>query len=272
VRARAVRLLVAAGLAGAGWAAAARADEIAVTIPTRPGVTETFAFDAPAEPKAVAILKAASDKLAAAKTMSFTAIATYESPARTLQPLAYTLLNEVTLERPDKLRVITPADGPRNEFYYDGKQMVAFEPQAGLVAIANAPPTIDEMLKVAYQKAAITFPFDDVIAADPYKDLGPELKLAFYIGQSHVVGGVPTEIVGIANGVAQAQVWIGTEDKLPRMIRVTYFNEPGNYRHLVEFSNWKLDIAIPPGTFGSEQAMKAKRIEFVAPDAEPAKK
>ena len=38
------------------------------------------------EPKATAILKAASDKLAAAKTLRFTAIATYESPARTGQP------------------------------------------------------------------------------------------------------------------------------------------------------------------------------------------
>lgn len=34
----------------------ARADEIAVTIPTRSGVTETFAFASPAQPKAAAIL------------------------------------------------------------------------------------------------------------------------------------------------------------------------------------------------------------------------
>ena len=44
------------------------------------------------EPKALDILKAASAKLAAAKTLQFTAVATYESPARTGQPLAYTSL------------------------------------------------------------------------------------------------------------------------------------------------------------------------------------
>lgn len=37
-------------------ASAARADEIAVTIPTRAGVTETFAFAAPAEPVAALVL------------------------------------------------------------------------------------------------------------------------------------------------------------------------------------------------------------------------
>ena len=53
------------------------------------------------EPKAMAILKAMGDRLAAAHSMSFTALATYESPAVTGQPLAYTSLYEVALQRPD---------------------------------------------------------------------------------------------------------------------------------------------------------------------------
>jgi hypothetical protein len=218
------------------------------------------------EPKALEILKVASDRLAAAHSMTFTAIATYESPATTLQPLAYTTRSEVTLQRPDKLRVITPADGPATEFYYDGKVMMAYSPNSNLVAMADAPPTIDAMLKVAYDKAAIYFPFDDVIAADPYKDVGPGLKLAFVIGQSHVVGNTVTDMVAIANDTAQAEIWIGAEDKLPRMLRVTYFNEPGNFRHIVEFSNWHLDAVIPPGAFASEKAAKAIRIKFASPD------
>jgi hypothetical protein len=218
------------------------------------------------EPKALAILKAASDKLAAAHTMSFTAVATYESPARTLQPLAYTTLSEVTLERPDKLRVITPGDGPPNEFYYDGKTIMAYEPDANLVAVADAPPTIDAMLKFAFDKAAIYFPFDDVLMSDPAKVIAPGLKLAFVIGQSRVVGGTVTDMVALADENAQAEVWIGAEDKLPRRVRVTYFNEPGNFRHDVEFSHWLLDPDLPPGTFASDQAAKARRIKFASPD------
>jgi hypothetical protein len=219
------------------------------------------------EPKALEILKAASARLAGAHSMTFTALATYESPARTLQPLAYTVLSEVTLQRPDKLRVISPGDGPPTEFYYNGKTIVAYSPKENLVAMADAPATIDAMLKMAYQKAAISFPFDDVISADPYKDLGPELKLAFVIGQSRVVGGTVTDMIGVANSVAQAEIWIGASDKLPRMVRVTYFNEPGNFRHVVEFSNWHLDPVLPPGTFASAQAAKAKRVKFESPDA-----
>lgn len=259
-----------AALAALASAAGVQAQQPNPTTAPPPGPFVLLPDQPELDARALDVLKAASARLAAARTMSFTAVATYESPAKTLQPLAYTVLSEVVLQRPDKLRVISPGDGPATEFYYDGKQIAAFEPQANLVAIADAPGTIDEALKFAYQKAAITFPFEDIIAADPYKDLGPDLKLAFYIGQSRVVGGTLTDIVGIANSMAQAQVWIGAEDKLPRMIRVTYFGEPGNFRHVVEFSNWKLDPAIPPGAFSSEQALKAKRIKFAAPDGEPA--
>src|SRR5262245_25915740 len=58
------------------------------------------------EPKAIEILKAASNRLAAAHSMSFTAVVTYESPSRLGPPLAYTTKSEVTMQRPDKLRVL----------------------------------------------------------------------------------------------------------------------------------------------------------------------
>jgi hypothetical protein len=64
------------------------------------------------EPKAIELLKAASARLAAARTMSFMAIVSYESPSRLGPPLVYSTKSEVTLQRPDKLRVLTSGDGP----------------------------------------------------------------------------------------------------------------------------------------------------------------
>src|SRR5436305_8845251 len=58
------------------------------------------------EPKALDILKAASSRLAAAHTMKFTAIHFYENPSRQGHPVAFTTKSEVTLQRPDKLRVM----------------------------------------------------------------------------------------------------------------------------------------------------------------------
>jgi len=220
------------------------------------------------EPKAVDLLKAMSARLAAARTMSFTAVATYESPSRLGPPLTYTTLSEVTLQRPDKLRVITPGDGPASEFYYDGTTMMAYAPAANLVALAPAPATIDAALKQAYDSAAIYFPFTDVIVADPYEDIADELKRAFYIGQSHVVGATTTDMVGIAGGKIFAQIWIG-EDKLPRRIRVVYASDPARLRQEVDFSNWKLDAPLAAEDFTSARAAGATHIEFARPDPRP---
>jgi hypothetical protein len=221
------------------------------------------------EPRAIDLLKAMSARLASARTMTFTAISTYESPSHIGPPLAYTTISEVTLQRPDKLRVITPGDGPASEFYYDGKTMMAYVPAENLVAVAEAPPTIDGALKAAYDSAAIYFPFTDVIVADPYKDFADSLEHAFVIGQSRVVGGTTTDLVAIVSDRVFGQVWIGADDKLPRMIRAVYADDPSRLRHQVEFSNWRLDGQIPADAFASSRAASAPRIPFARPDPKP---
>ena len=231
-----------------------------------PPPTVVFLPDKPElEPKAVELLQAMSAKLAGAKTLSFTSVATYESPARTGQPLAYMVKSEVILERPNRLRVNTLGDGPRSDFIYDGKTVMAYTPGADLVAVAEAPDTIDATLKAAYDFAAIYFPFTDVIVSDPWQGIADQLRLAFVMGQSEVVGNTRTDIVVIANDTTQAQIWIGAEDRRPRRIRATYFNERGNFRHDAELSNWKVDRKLPAGTFASQQALKAKQVPFAPP-------
>jgi hypothetical protein len=221
------------------------------------------------EPRAIEILKASSTRLAAARTMRFTAVASYESPSRLGPALLYTTRSEVTLARPDKLRVIVTGDGPASEFYYDGKAMMAFAPAEKLVAVADAPPTIDAALEAAYHSAGIYFPFTDAIVADPYGDIATDLELAFYIGQSRVVGGTTTDMVAYASHGVFVQMWIGAGDKLPRMARAVFRKDPLRLRHQVEYSNWKLGGALPAGAFASPRAASAKRMPFTHPDPGP---
>jgi len=219
------------------------------------------------EPKAIEILKASCARLAAAHSMSFTAIVAYESPSRTGFPLAYATKSEVIMQRPDKLRVVTLGDGPASEFYYDGKMMMAYSPAEDLVAVADAPPTLDETMEVAYHTAAIYFPFDDVIVSDPYKDIADDLRMAFYIGQSNVIGGVTTDIVAYNTGGVFVEIWIGADDKLPRMLRAIYADDPLRLRHGLELTNWHIDPDVSADFFTSQKAANAKHINFARPDA-----
>ena len=219
------------------------------------------------EAKALDVLKAMGERLAAAKSLSFTALVTDEHPSRLGPALAYTSQYEVLLQRPDRLRVVTLGDGPATEYYYDGKTLTAYVPAEDLVAVTEAPATIAATLSAAYQQAGIYLPFTDLIVADPYKDLSEGLIYAFYIGQSKVVGGTLTDMVAFANQDVFVQAWIGVEDRLPRLARAVFAKDPMRLRSVMEFSNWKLDPAAAPDAFASPKAGTAKRIEFAHPAA-----
>ncbi len=262
-------LIVALGVLWAGSANAAQAQTMkpqAAKSAKSPGK----AAGAPAvqkviEPRAIDILKATSARLAAAKSLTFTAVVSYESPSRYGPPLIFTTKSDVALLRPNKLRVVTFGDGPASEFYYNGKTMMAFAPAENLVAVTNAPPTIDGALDFAFDSAAIYFPFTDLIVTDPYKDIADGLELAFYIGQSTVVGGTRTDMVAyVTNGVF-VQAWIGVEDKLPRRVRAAYLNDPAQLRHEMELSNWQIDPPVATEFFESAKAAAATPMPFAHP-------
>ena len=222
------------------------------------------------EPKAVEILKATSNKLASAHTLTFTAIETFESLSRQGVPLVYGNKFETVLQRPNKLRVLLEGDGPASEFYYDGKIVMAYAPAENLVAVADAPDTIDKTLEAVFHSAAIYFPFTDLIVTDPYGDMAPGLKHAYYVGQSHVVAGITTDIVAFAGNGIFAEMWVGADDKLPRIVHAIYLDDPDHLRHNLILSDWKLDAPVSDDFFTSSSASSAKHMQFAHPNPESA--
>lgn len=256
----AAALLTATALAGIGTATAQSAAKPTVAAPA-----------IELEPRALGILKGTCDTLAAAKTVSFRAVVAEESPSRLGPPLLYSSRYQVTLQRPDKLRILSPGDGPATEFYYDGKSMAAFAPKENYIARADAPPTIDAALDQAFTKAQIYYPFMDLLDAEPCKNLLKGLRVAFYMGESESVGGVKTYMVAYANDHAFVQAWIGVDDKLPRRLRAIYRKDPAMLRHEMEISDWKLGVPVAAGTFAvPAAAAKALPIPFDRPDRTPA--
>jgi len=217
------------------------------------------------EPRAMDLLKAACERLAAAKSMSFTAVASYEYPSKLGPPILYTVHYDVAMQRPNQLKVIVPGDGPASEFYYDGKSIMAYAPTENLVAVADAPPTIEGALRAAFQTADIYFPFTDLLVTDPYAAMTDGAILAFYIGPSGEVGGTKTEMVAWANPEIFLQIWIGVDDKLPRRVRAIYSADPANLHHQLDLSSWQIDAQIPAEAFTSEKAKSAQPMKFERP-------
>jgi hypothetical protein len=108
-----------------------------------------------------------------------------------------------------------------------------------------------------------------MIVADPYEGIADGLQQAFYIGQSGMVGGTTTDMVAIVNKWVFEQIWIGADDKLPRMARAVFLQDPTGLRHQIEFSNWQLDAAVAADAFASPSAAAAKPMPFARPDPIP---
>ena len=258
-------------LAATGFAAALPARVLAqapATPPaTRPAGKPAAAPQPLMEARALDLLRASSARLAASNSMAFTATVGYEYPSRLGPPLLYTVRYEVLMQRPNRLRVLIPGDGPASQFFFDGRTIMAFAPERNLVAIEPAPPTIDAALQTAFQRSSLDFPFTDLLMSDPYRALTDGVFHAFRIGPSAVIGGVPTEMVAIANKDVFLQIWIGVNDKLPRRIRAVYAADRLRLRHQMDLSDWKLDPPIPAGAFDSPQARAARRMPFQNPGA-----
>ena len=152
---------------------------------------------------------------------------------------------------------------------YNNGLIQPYAPSENLVAVADAPPTIDATLRAAFEKAAIYYPFTDLIVADPFAALTDGAILAFTIGQSDLVGGTRTDMVAWASDDVFLQIWIGADDKLPRRIRAVYRTDPYALGHQMGLSNWQLDGTLAPDAFMSQKAQSAKRIAFANPAGTP---
>ncbi len=201
-------LLIGAALGLPAFAQAPAQTAPAAKAAAAPALKKAAAKPTPARPileqRAVDLLQAMSQRLAAAKSMSFTALASYEYPSRLGPPIVYTVRHEVAFQRPNQLKIVVPGDGPATEFYYDGKEMIAFAPAENLVAVAAAPPTLEAALKQAFDRAAIYFPFTDLLLPDPYGAISAGALLAYVVGPSAVVGGVKTDMLVWASNEGQA--------------------------------------------------------------------
>ena len=74
-------------------------------------------------------------------------------------------------------------------------------------------------------------------------------------------------MVAYVTGDVFVQIWIGSEDKLPRRVYAVYLNDRARLRHVLELSNWQLDAGVPSDAFVSTKAAGAARIAFARPDA-----
>ena len=214
------------------------------------------------EQGALDIIKQMSTKLSSAKTLQFQARVQSDAPSIDGIPVIYTSNSDFAIQRPNKMAVMTSGQGLASELIYDGKSIVAITPNTEIVAFSKAPGNIDDMAQYIFKKAGLYFPGGMILLSDPYTSLTGDMRAAFIVEKTKLVGGVETDVIVLAGSGVEGQFWIGSKDKLPYMISMIYTKEPNRPRVTIDFSHWKVNAKIDSERFNTAKIANAIKVDF----------
>src|SRR6516225_10710845 len=201
------------------------------------------------DPLALKVLKAVTDPIRDAKAFSFRTRGIREYLGSNGQIITYFTTADITVSRPDKLRVDFKGRGQDVQLYHDGEQTVLYAPGPKLYAvIPSKAKTLDGML-AELEKRNVYLPAKNLLASDPYQTLVPDLKTGYVIGKVQMYGKQVHQLA-FTEKDAEYQLWV-TGEPDPRIqglevVNMALAHEP---RVMIEFSNWDLSPQIQADTF-----------------------
>jgi len=214
------------------------------------------------DPRALATLKSMSERLASARSLTVRTDNTVPMLGPNLQWISLVGTARVALERPNGLFIARAGDQTPMEIYYDGKTLTLHEPVERLYAEVSAPATVDATLTEVFGPALAGFPYLALLMSDPFAALTTDLGGALYVGHS-MIDGVKTEHLALRSPGVDWEIWIGAEDRLPRLVQAKYLDLGKAPAITTRFHDWSLGPQIPAATFRLEKAAGAKQIDYV---------
>jgi len=215
------------------------------------------------DPLALKVLKAVTNPIRDAKAFSFRTRGIREYLGSNGQMITYFTTSDITVERPDKLRVDFKGRGHQVQLYFDGGQTVLYAPEPKLYAVVpSASKTLDDVLQ-DLEKRDVFLPAKNLLATDPYQTLVPHIKTGYVIGQVQMYD-KPVHQLAFTEKDAEYQLWVPGEPN-PRIqglevINMALAREP---RVMLEFSDWNLSPQIQADTFSFKKPADAKQIDFL---------
>ncbi|MSQ97809.1 MAG: DUF2092 domain-containing protein [Xanthomonadales bacterium] len=215
--------------------------------------------------RALDLLRGMSDTLAKAQTMSFRVRSLVPFAAPSGQHISLFGSSLVAMQRPNKLFVETGGDLFPHKLYFNGKTVTTVGADQQFYAQETAPTTVEALIQTEHPGSDALAPFVDLLAADPYARLTQDSAAsALVVGQS-TIEAVNTDHLAFSGNGVDWEIWIGAEDKLPRLMVVHYRSGELQPTFTAVFSDWQLGAPTPAETFDATIPKDAEKIEFKLP-------
>ena len=215
--------------------------------------------------RALNLLKGMSDTLAKAQTMNFKVRSLIPFSTPSGQQISLFGTSRVAMQRPDKLFVETRGELFPHKLYFNGKTVTAIGIEKKFYTQqTTSASTIEALIEKEHPGSDALAPFVDLLVADPFARLTKDLSSALLVGQS-TLDAVNTDHLAFSGGGVDWEIWIGTKDKLPRLMIVHYLGGERQPTFTATFSDWKLGAPIAASTFNAIIPKDAVKIEFKHP-------
>jgi hypothetical protein len=214
------------------------------------------------EPKADDVLKKACACLTDLKQFGIKVEETFDEISASGQKIQMSNRREVFVRRPNCLYARSAGDTTSRLFYYDGKTITLFDPEAKVYANSEAPETLDAMFDFLHEKLGFTIPTADLLFSDPYKVLTEQVEEGEYVGLHHV-GERKCHHLAFRQRRIDWQLWVDAGDKpLPLKFLLTYRQMPGEPQFATVF-DWDVSAKIAEDAFTFQPPSDAKKIAFL---------
>jgi hypothetical protein len=162
---------------------------------------------------------------------------------------------EVTVARPNRIATKVVGGKGGRDLYADGKNLSLHDPKMKLYATVPMRTSIDGLVDRIDAKYGFTPPIAEFVLSDPYsKGFKQVAKSVTYIGRdtrSAGFFGKKTEChhLALKGKAADAELWIGVADQLPRTLIATFKDRPGQPKLRIDFSDWNLAANVNASAF-----------------------
>lgn len=214
------------------------------------------------------ILRQMSERLAAAPAFRFEATREVDSSLLPGFALSGKVRIAALVQRPGKFAAFSESKSDSRQFIANGRTLTVFDARKNFYATIPTPPTIDGLIDKLDEKYGFTPPLADFAVSNPFQEFKRQAKMIESLGRAKVgtgflgLGGVETNHIALKGRVADAELWIGVKDHLPRKLVAT-FHRPGRPQVRVDFLAWDLAPHVSPADFSFTPPKGALKIEMV---------
>lgn len=205
-------------------------------------------------------MRAMSDYLANASSISAVFDSTIEIVTPSLQKIQFASSGKLALQRPSRVRVERTGGYADATFIFDGKSFGVFERDRNVFAQASIPGSIDDVLEYLRKEAGLEPPAADLLKSNVYDTLMESVTEGRQIGVG-VISGVECDHFAFRGDEVDWQIWTETGSApAPRKYVITNKTVAGAPEYTIVFREWRTGAQFPPETFSFSPPDGARKI------------